>query len=272
MSAAMAYLQELTEPDLLFLVSSLVTKRQDHQHLCQLLQDKPDLIDIMLDDERLFPLVRDDWEVITRISPFLLFTILLRQMNREFRQQISFMERTTRDYNLLSNLADVRQALCNRELCAYLAKMLSTFTRVECAAAVSKSRGHNYQRQLQDLNFDEILELVTVVEIPQRFHCYKRLADIALFLCGIYPEALQPERHGDSRLPARLAGSRPRSLRDLELEGKRYYDLASGYEEAEQAKLNHVLSLLAGKFSLACKLLNYLVENYISRYRSLWFA
>lgn len=54
MSVAMAYLQDLTEDDLYFIVTTVVDKRQDYDYICNLLKDKPDFIDIMLENEKLF--------------------------------------------------------------------------------------------------------------------------------------------------------------------------------------------------------------------------
>jgi hypothetical protein len=79
MSVTMAYLQDLSEADLSFVVKTIVDKRQDHDYICDLLKDKPDLVEIMLENEKLFERVNEEEDIFLKISPFLLFTILIQQ-------------------------------------------------------------------------------------------------------------------------------------------------------------------------------------------------
>ncbi|MDH7578066.1 MAG: hypothetical protein QHH75_09675 [Bacillota bacterium] len=274
MSVAMMYLKDLSEADLYFIVTTVVTKRRDYEYLCNLLKDKPDFIDIMLDDEKLFKRVQEDQDIFLKISPFLLFSILLRQAKREMEKQTYTMEIVSRKERIpVFDARDATKLLQNKDVREYLARMLASFTRVECATVVFKARGMTYQRHFSDLDFDDVLELAGMVELPFRFPFYKRLADIALFLSGIFPEYLcRNQTFGEDEIPARLTGQRPRTLHDYEEEGRRYYDLASTYDEAREQGLAEVLSLLAEKFTLARKPLNYLTENYIDKHRSKWFA
>ncbi|NPV28862.1 MAG: hypothetical protein HPY58_04250 [Firmicutes bacterium] len=273
MSVAMAYLRDLSEADLYFIVTTVVTKRRDYDYLCALLKDKPDFIDIMLDDEKLFMRVQEDQDIFLKISPFLLFSILLRQAKREMEKQTYTMEIVSRRERIpVFDARDATQLLQNRDVREYLARMLASFTRVECATVVFKARGMTYQRHFSDLDFDDVLELAGMVELPFRFPFYKRLADIALFISGIFPESCRTQGFAGEEIPARLAGQRQRTLHEYEVEGRRYYDLASTYEEAREQGLAEVLSLLAEKFALARKPLNYLTEHYIEKHRSKWFA
>lgn len=168
---------------------------------------------------------------------------------------------------------DATKLLNNKDLRAYLARMLASFTRVDSTTVVYKSRGLTYQRHFSELDFDDVLELSELVEPPYRYDFYKRLADISLFITGIYPESL---RTGPGmtceQIPARYIGHSKRTLPDYEEEGRRYYDLASSYDEAREQGLDHVLSLLSEKYTLARKPLNYLAQNYIYKYRNKWFA
>ncbi len=269
----MAYLQDLSESDLYFIVTTVVDKRQDYDYLCELLKDKPDFIDIMLDDEKLFHRVREDEDIFLKISPFLLFSILLRQARRDMEKQSYTMEIVSnRERIPVFDARDATQILQNKDVREYLARMLASFTRVESATVVFRARGMIYQRHFSDLDFDDVLELAEMVELPFRYPFYKRLADIALFVSGIFPEYLCRGSEAPGRIPVRTAGRRPRTLREYEEEGRRYYDLAATYEEARQQGLSEVFSLLAEKFTLARKPLNYLAENYIDRCRTKWFS
>ncbi|HHW40696.1 MAG TPA: hypothetical protein GXX19_06050 [Syntrophomonadaceae bacterium] len=273
MSVAMMYLQDLSEADLHFIVTTVVTKRQDYDYLCNLLKDKPDFIDIMLEDEKLFQRILQDENIFLKISPFLLFSILLRQAKKDIEKQAYTLEIVSRKERIpVFDAGDASKLLQNKDVREYLARMLASFTRVESASVVYKARGIIYQRCFSDLDFDDVLELSSLVELPFRFPFYKRLADIALFLSGIFPEYLcRGQDFFDDKIPARLSGSKNRTLRDYEEQGRRYYDLASTYDEAKEQGLAEVLSLLAEKFTLARKPLNYLAENYIYKYRSQLF-
>lgn len=273
MSVAMMYLQDLSDTDLHFIVTTVVTKRQDHDHICNLLKDKPDFIDIMLDDEKLFYRIREDNSVYLKISPYLLFSILLRQAKRELERQAYTMEIVSRKERVpVFDASDTTDLLRDHDLRAYLARMLASFTRIESTSVVYKARGMTYQRHFSDLNFGDVLELASLVDLPYRFPFYKRLADITLFITGIFPEyARRGQGSPANSIPARLAGRRPFSLHDFEQEGRRYYDLAAAYDEAGKQGLTGVLILLAEKFTLARKPLNYLVDNYLNHYRSKLF-
>lgn len=157
--------------------------------------------------------------------------------------------------------------LQNKDVRAYLARMLASFTRVDSTTVVYRARGLTYQRHFSELDFDDVLELAGLVELPYRYDFYKRLADISLFITGIFPEYM------GSAIPNRYIGRGGcRTIQDYEEEGRRYYDLASTYDEAREQGLDHVLSKFAEKFTTIRKPLNYLSENFIYNYRGKWFA
>jgi len=274
MSVALTYLRDLSESDLYFIVTTIVDKRRDYEHICNLLKDKPDLIEIMLKDNKLFQNVQDDEDILLKISPFLLFSILLLQARKEMERRTYTMEIISQKERVpIFDARDATKLLDNKDVRAYLAHMLASFTRVNSTTVVYKSRGMTYQRHFSELNFDDVLELSELVEPPYRYDFYKRLADISLFITGIYPESLRsgPDPTCE-QVPARYIGHDKRSLHDYEEEGKRYYDLASSYDEAREQGLDHVLSLLSEKYTLARKPLNYLSQNYLYKYRNKWFA
>ena len=273
MSVAMVYLQDLSEADLYFIVTTIVDKRQDYDHICDLLKDKPDLVEIMLDDEKLFWRVHDDEEIIMEISPFLLFSILLLQAKRELQNQIYTMEIIShRERIPVFDAGNTVKLLHNKNVSAYLARMLASFTRVDSTTVVYRARGLTYQRQFSELDFDDVLELAALVELPYRYDFYKRLADISLFITGIFPECLRSTPDTKGSIPARFVGHGQRNLHNYEEEGRRYYDLASTYDEAREQGLDHVLSYIAEKFTTARKPLNYLADNYLYKFRNKWFA
>ncbi len=267
MSVAMAYLQDLTDDDIYFIVRTIVDKRQDYDHICELLKDKPDLVEIMLEDEKLFWRVQDEEDIFLEISPFLLFSILIQQTKKHLEKKNCTMEIIGRERIPVFDAEDAVVLLQNKDVRAYLARMLASFTRVDSTTVVYRARGLTYQRHFSELDFDDVLELAGLVELPYRYDFYKRLADISLFITGIFPEYM------GSAIPNRYIGRGGcRTTQDYEEEGRRYYDLASTYDEAREQGLDHVLSKFAEKFTTIRKPLNYLSENFIYNYRGKWFA
>jgi hypothetical protein len=84
-------MRHLSESDLRFLVETVATSRRDYDHIVNLIRDKEDLLEPMLEDpkhtERLF----HDEEAFVRISPHLLFSVLLRpQRNLTMTERILY--------------------------------------------------------------------------------------------------------------------------------------------------------------------------------------
>ena len=50
-----------------------------------------------------------------------------------------------------------------------------------------------------------------MVELPYRYDFYKRLADISLFITGIFPEYLQGSEEGNSPFPEKHMGHSERT-------------------------------------------------------------
>src|SRR5262245_40681987 len=80
----------LTESDLRFLVETVATSRRDYDHIVDLVRDKEDLLEIMLEDPKLTERILREEEALVRISPHLLFTLLLRRLRKELDKEAYF--------------------------------------------------------------------------------------------------------------------------------------------------------------------------------------
>jgi hypothetical protein len=87
----------LLERDFDFLVRTVADKRKDPERVKEIIRDKEDLIEIMLDDPKLMAKIRETQEELLFISPYLLFSILLRQVRRQLRQRSFTVEISGRD-------------------------------------------------------------------------------------------------------------------------------------------------------------------------------
>ncbi|MEE9248610.1 MAG: hypothetical protein V3U79_07945, partial [Dehalococcoidia bacterium] len=99
----------------------------------------------------------------------------------------------------------------------------------------------------------------------ERPRYYQRIADIALFLAGIFPEHT---RHGTGGRRSRFAPKR--TLDDYDREGETFYRLAA--RESSEPGLGPVFHTLSEKFTLARRALNFLSERYIRPQRVQYFG
>src|SRR5215475_15571914 len=86
----------LTESDLRFLVETVATSRRDYDHIVDLVRDKEDLLEVMLEDPKLTERILREEEALVRISPHLLFTLLLRRLRKELDKEAYILDVDTK--------------------------------------------------------------------------------------------------------------------------------------------------------------------------------
>ena len=253
----------LTESDLKFVVETLATKRQDHDHIIGLLRDKDDLLEPMLDDPKLADRLINDLEILVHISPYLMFSILLRRVRRDLENQSFVLERDERGKQIpVFEAAQVGQLLGDPSLREYLAEMLCSFVRTNIAV-LYRQAGCRWQKcKFSDVDMDDMMALCQLVEAELKPRLYKRIADIALFLTGVCPDHTS------------LFVRKPRSqdwrvVPDYEREGRRFYNLAA--RETEPPGPVSVFAKLAEQFTLAREALNALSGRYLKPIRAQYF-
>src|SRR6266436_10136611 len=111
---------------------------------------------------------------------------------------------------------------------------------------------------------DDMIELVRIIDPEMRPALYKRIADIALFLSGIFSE-----HAALFATPRKTMFSAKWTLKAYEQAGKRFYSVAAW--ETDQAQPKLVLGTLAEKFTLARLALNSLSDRYVKTHRARYF-
>jgi hypothetical protein len=146
----------------------------------------------------------------------------------------------------------------------YLADMLASFTRTNSGVIYWRERGAWHKRRFSDLDIDDMVDLSRIIDAEMRPAFYKRIADIALFLSGIFPDHLTvfAARH-QTRFSAK------RTLKDYEQQGSRFYRVAA--QETDQPQWRPALEILAEKFTLARWALNTLGDRYLKTQREQYF-
>jgi hypothetical protein len=254
----------LSETDLRFLVETVATRRHDYDHIANLVRDKEDLLEPMLEDPRLMQRLFQDQEAFVRVSPRFLFTVLLGRVRRELEREAYILETDFKGKRVpVFEAPLVAEMLSDKQARNYLADMLSSFARTNSGVIYWKERGSWHRRRFSDIDMDDMIELARISGPELRPALYNRIADIALFLSGIFPDHLSLFSR------RRTSFSVARTLKDHEQQGQRFYNLAA--RETEQAQRQPILKRLAEKFTLARWALNTLSERYLKTQRAQYF-
>lgn len=265
----------LTDADLRFLVQTVATQRRDYDRVIDLIRDKPDIIDRMLDDDNLFRRLTADDESLVKVSPWLMFTVLLRHAARDLAHERFTIERLGATERIpVFDSQRVAALLQDGTVRDYLADLLASFVRTDSTTVYYRSGRRYRRRTFSDMDIDDMIALASNVADEFRFPFYRRIGDICLFITGVFPEHVVVG-HGTSNPLAPTGsrwGRRGRTLADYQLEAERFYRLAASHRAARDSGLGPVMSDLADNFSLARKPLNYITDRYIRLHKARLFG
>lgn len=248
--------------DILFMVETLLPQRSDKGHLVEIVKDDEGFIETMLEDERLFNRVMKEESILLQITPKLFFSVLLRKTREDLAEESYTIEIKSRQKIPIFDSHQVVDLLNDKKVCSYLAEMLASFTRIESfTLPVLARKGIWYKYRFCDLDIDSLIRLCRSLDEDYRFSLYKRIADVCLFITGMFPEYVEaPGRFPTEGITARRGA---RDLEGYEKEGRRFYTQAAEHEEATMMGLKSVLDTLARDFALAQKPLKFLSEHYL---------
>ncbi|MHB1005188.1 MAG: hypothetical protein ACYC3S_06030 [Chloroflexota bacterium] len=265
---------KLSESDLRFVVETVADRREDHDRVVEIVRDKPDILDQMLDDEKLFRRLTLDQDAIVRVSPWLLFDVLLRRAAIEMPRQRFTVERLGSNERIpVFDAEKVASLLRNRVVRDYLAELLASFVRTNSTMVYYRSGRRYRRRTFSDMDVDDMIALSGSVAADYRFSAFRHIGDLCLFVAGVFPEHLLP---GYGAAPPQAAdvrwGRHRRTLEEYQNEAERFYGLAAAHPDALRGGLREVLATLADNFGLARKPLNYITDRYIKIHRENLFG
>jgi hypothetical protein len=256
----------LTENDLDFLVDTVSPEVTDRHRLKQIIQHDTDFRSTFVGSEKVFNRVMDDEEIFLKVSPRLFFEVLLRRACSDLEKRPYTLEKTKTMRIPVFDSKDVVEILTKESLVIYLADMLSSFTKIESYSMSFRVRKGVWKKiHFNDLDLESLLNMAEKVEDPYRFGFYKRIADVCLFVLGIFPGHAEREYRypssGELRAPI---PSRMRiSPEEYEKEGRRFYKLAAEHHAARELELSDTFMTLHGHFEKAKKPLNMIAERYL---------
>lgn len=253
-----------SDHDLRFVATTLAEAPDQVPVLLQQLR-RAEFLEVALEDPRLVERIRTDPDITLKISPRLLFAVLLRQVARDVRHARYTLERVgLRESVPIFDGPRVNQLLDDDEVLDYLSGMLASFVRTETYVVHVWHRGRLQRLRFSDLSMDDMMRLADLVDEPYRFPLLRRIADIALFLTGVFPGyVLSRGTYARSVRPGHALGGEWRSLREYEEQGSAFYRLAAEHRDAAEYGLRRVLEQLSDNFPAARKPLSLLADRYL---------
>lgn len=202
-------LHALTQGDLRFLIENMPRPGENYEAIANVLESLPSTVESMLTSDYVFDLIRDRQQLLLGISPFLLFSVLLRR-----------------------TLGRPRSAV-DRRVINYLANLLALFVRTDRVFRVEPGdrEPHHY-----------VVELVAEAEEadPRRaFVTYAHIGNYALWLTGLQMQWLEHRFR---------YGRRPVSPGYYAEFGQSSFDRAARHGLARQFGLDDVFLRLAMMF------------------------
>ncbi len=258
---------EFSSGDIHFLVS---TVNPDLLSKIESLSADSEFIESMMEQGSVKVLHRimllDENELTVSITPRFLFDILLRTARFELKNRGYTVERSSSMKVPVFDSREVVDFMENREIIRYLADMLASFTKIQSYTIPIRVRKGFWRRiRFSDMDIDSLMRYCQTVEEESRFRTYKRIADLCLFLLGIFPEHVTPVLSSSfpGQTGSRMFGRMRRSAQEYAEEGRRFYKLAAEHRDSSKAGLTGVMLRLCEQFDLARKPLNYISENLI---------
>ncbi len=264
----------LSERDLDFLVETSSPEVTDKLKMKMIIKEDEDFRNTLIRDERVYRRAMDDDEIFLKISPALFFEILLRRAAKDL-ERVHYTLETTRTMKIpVFDVADVLELLTRESLLVYLADMLSSFTRIESYAISFRARkGVWHKIRFNNLDMQSLMSFCDVVEDEYRLGFYKRIADICLFMLGLFPDYVEREyRYPFSgHIRPQISGKSRIRPEEYEEEGRRFYRLAAEHPSAKKMDLSGIFWALHGNFKKAKKPLNFIAEHYLHSRRNRLF-
>lgn len=255
-----------SEGDLDFLAAAAAPEGTDRRRLARVLEEDEDFRAAFIGDERTFRRLISDEDALLTITPKLYFEILLRKSRKELEGSTHTIERGGTGKIAVFDTREVVDLLSREEALTYLADMLSSFTRIESYTVSFPVRpGIRRKVRFNDLDIDSLESLCEWVGEEHRLAFYKRIADICLFLPGVFPEYVRYAHRypatGEARPP--IGGRTRRSLETYVEEGRRFYRLAAEHPAAKSLEISEVFRLFHENFLVARKPLTFIAERYL---------
>ena len=266
---------QLSDRDLDFLIEAAATGVADKANLKRILREDEDFRDSFVSDEKVFRRLMADDEIFLKISPSLFFEILLRKAASDLSKASYTLEKKHNMNIPVFDTRDLVGLLNDQSIIAYLANMLSTFTRTESYTISFRIRKGFWKKiRFNDMDITGLMRFSEAIEDEYRLGLYKRIADVCLFILGIFPD--YAERNYRYPLSGEIrpqsGASAKISPEEYERKGQQFYKLAAEHQAVAETDLADVFGAVHENFQKAKKPLNFIADYYLTTKRHTLFA
>ena len=254
---------EFTNSDIEFLVDTVLPFYEDRDLIRSGIREDQSLRDSIVSDPRVFRQVQQDDGILLKISPRLYFEVLLRKAHQTMSSKIYTFEVSGKESIPVFDSSSVSEYLETPKILEYLAHMLSSFTKIQSLVIpVRTGRGIRRRIRFNDMDLGSLIKFAATVDEDERFHYYKRIGDVCLFLNGLF----QNHTLSVIKFPGLVDRSRrmKRTYEDYEIEGRRFYSLAERHQTAARLELQTIFSSLKSNFTTAKKPLQFISFHYLN--------
>ena len=259
-------LNRLSDRDLDFLAETASPEIKDKSRLKEIIQEDEDFRNSYVGDEKVFRKLMDDQEIFLKISPALFFEVLLRKAANDLEESGYTLEKTSRMKIPVFDTKEVSELLTREPLLLYLADMLASFTKIQSYTLSFRVRKGVWEKiRFNDLDILSLMNFCRAAGDEYRIGFYKRIADICLFILGIFPDYAERDyRYPFSgQVRPHILGKLRISQEDYEKEGRKFYKLAAEHPSAKELDLAETFLALYENFQKAKKPLNFISDHYL---------
>lgn len=263
----------LSESDLNFVLEHAAPDFGDKQKLKRLINEDEAFRKGVVADEKVFRRVVADGDIILKISAGLYFEVLLRRTFKELEKAAYTIERSGSQTMAVFDTGAVRDLLMREPVVRYLIDLLASFTRIESYVLPIRLRKGIWRKvRFNNMDIDNLVSFCRTLPEDQRLALYKRIADVCLFMVGVFPEqaAFDYSQPGGEAPGAAVRGG-GRGAQEYEEEGRRFYRLAAEHSLLRGSEESEVMWLLGEKFNIARKPLNIISDRYLHNLRQKLF-
>ncbi len=255
----------LTEGDLDFVISQTAPDSLDKENIKRAIRNDADFRKAVIGDDRVFAGIMADAEILLKISPPLYFEILLRKTLKDLDKAAYTIEKIGGQPVPVFDTKAVVSLLSREIILKDLASMLASFIKTQSYTRRVRVRKGVWRKiRFSDLDIGDLIRMCETVEEKDRFGFYKRIADVCLFIPGVFPEQTYFDYGSSHREETRYRiRARKRGIQEYEETGRKFYKLAAHHESAKLLDLSSAFLILQENIALARKPLNFISQHYL---------
>lgn len=244
------------------------------------LRNTPEDVDDLLSTDALFDAVfgpeSSSSVVHVGLTPFLVFGVLVNKVAKDLNETAFVPEWVGAGQRLpVFDVETLREFVADGLRRFFLIEFLASFTKVASGSVWVRTRRGYKRRRFSELDPVSLAEMVDALPPLQRPGGYRRLGDVSLFLCGVFPDHTTRNAIGElarARL-ARSAGidegrafEDENDVRFFEIVGPGWYGRAVDAASVSLGAGPTYLRDVADHFTEARRFLNFLSDRYLHRF------